>query len=98
MIVKKISSAGKLLDLNETRKIKFHNIILEPGQEVGIHTTKNREEVIVVLKGVATIELEGEDDINVEKDYLIYIPSGKKHNVKNTGNQTLHYFVFVCFD
>lgn len=73
-----------------TKNLKAGKVILHPGQAVGEHITSNREEAIVVLKGTATISLEGKK-IRLSKGQVCYIGPEKKHNVKNTSNQKLEY-------
>lgn len=94
MIIKKTSQPGKLFGLDETKQIKIYNIFLETGKSVGAHVTKNCEETILVLQGQAIVDLEGESS-KIESGHAVYIPPEKKHNVRNLGDQPLHYIAFV---
>ena len=95
MLIKKLDQAGSLLTLEETNKIKTGLVILQPGEEVGYHVTDNREEVILILEGEAVVELEGENEQVVKKDYLVYIPTNKEHNVRNKSDRLLRYIYLV---
>ena len=77
-----------------TKNLKAGKVILRPGKAVGEHIKSNREEAIVVLKGTATISLEGKK-IRLSKGQVCYIGPEKKHNVKNTSSQKLEYIYIV---
>jgi len=87
-----------LLTLEETRKIKSGLVILQQGEEVGYNMKDNLEEVILILAGEATIEVEGESQQMVEKDHLIYIPTNKNHNVRNKSDRILRYIYLVSLN
>ena len=78
----------------QTKKIKSGRVRLEPGEEVGVHKTESREEVIVVLKGNATLIMDGRD-IKINEGDTHFIEEGKTHNVKNNGTERLEYVYVV---
>jgi len=77
-----------------TRKLKSGRVRLSPGEDVGEHTTEKREEVIVVLKGRATLDIEGRSIVLKEGD-AHYIEEGKIHNILNKTNREVEYIYVV---
>jgi len=78
----------------ETRKLKAGRVRLSPGEEVGEHVTERREEAIVVLKGTATVLVDGKEH-GVSQGNTFYISEGERHNVKNNGSTGLEYVYVV---
>jgi quercetin dioxygenase-like cupin family protein len=95
MIIKNLSLQGKLLTLDETKKMKAGLVVLKTNEEVGKHSTENKEEVIVILEGKATVFCEGEEQKNVPAGNLIYIPPRKEHNIINKEAENLKYVYLV---
>jgi len=95
MIIKKLNNNGSLIKPPLSKQIKSGLVILQPGQEVGEHMTDKREEIIVILEGVATIIVEGETQ-SVGSNSIVYIPENKKHNILNKGKKILRYVYIVC--
>ena len=82
----------------QSRMLKSGRVILQPGEDVGIHTTDNREEIIIVLKGTATIILEGKESTITSGNHS-YIPINIEHNIRNDSNEVLEYvYVVALFD
>jgi quercetin dioxygenase-like cupin family protein len=77
-------------------RLKAGAVTLLPGKEVGEHLTFEREEAIVILNGVATIQCEDEDEIEVGAGTLVYIPNNKKHNVLNKSDLPVTYVYIVA--
>lgn len=77
-----------------SKKIKGGLVVLKKGEQIGEHTTENREEIIFILKGKAMIILEGKRNA-VKEGFSFYIPPNKKHNVVNKNNQILKYLYIV---
>lgn len=94
MLVRPLENPGTVLSNAEARNIKAGFVVLHKGEEVGEHVTESREEAIVILKGTATVVCEGEERRVPEKN-LVYIPEGKKHNVKNESDDALEYVYIV---
>jgi mannose-6-phosphate isomerase len=78
----------------QTKRIKAGRVRLEPGEEIGEHVTKDREEIIVVLKGDATLEMDGKE-IEIKEGATHFIEEGKAHNVMNNGKERLEYVYVV---
>jgi mannose-6-phosphate isomerase-like protein (cupin superfamily) len=95
MIIKNLNSQRKLLTLDETKKTKAGLVVLKTNEEIGKHSTENKEEVIIILEGKATVYCEGEDQKNVPADNLIYIPPLREHNIINKEAENLKYVYLV---
>ena len=78
----------------DSKTMKSGRVILESGEEVGEHVTENKEEMIIVIKGIATLFREGISTI-VNSGETVYIKEGVKHNVKNETDDELEYVYVV---
>ncbi len=67
---------------------------LEPGKSVGWHSTGKNEESLVILHGRGDALIEGKPKHSFTAPGCVYIPPATRHNVTNTGSETLEY-VFV---
>ena len=65
-------------------------VFLAPGKCVGEHSTEDKEEVLVILTGTATVEVAGEAH-RVSAPAAVFIPPHTQHNVRNSGDSTLVY-------
>ena len=75
--------------------MKSGRVVLENGEEIGTHVTEKKEEILIVLKGTATLIVEGKR-ISIEKGQTRYIPEGREHNVLNEKKETLEYVYVVA--
>lgn len=65
---------------------------LPPGTCVGQHSTKEREELIVVLEGEGRVIIPYEGTfLEIQQNTAVYIPPQTEHNVVNTGKKYLRY-------
>lgn len=78
-----------------SKLLKAGKIELQPGEDVGEHKTDRREEIIIVLKGTATLIKEGEE-ITMKRGDSHYIQEGITHNVKNLSKSKTEYMYVVC--
>lgn len=69
-------------------------MILSPGESVGEHITDKREELIIVLKGTATI-LQDNKEIYVKSGESYFIKEGTLHDVRNNHDEELEYIYVV---
>ena len=69
---------------------------MQPGESIGWHSTDTNEEALVILHGSGVANIDGHPDIPIHEKMLTYIPSATKHNVTNTGSQTLEYVWLVA--
>ena len=67
---------------------------LEPGKSVGWHSTGQNEESLVILRGQGDALIDGQPKRSFAAPGYVYIPTATRHNVANTGRETLEY-VFV---
>jgi len=77
-----------------TSGMKSGHVRLQPGENIGEHSTGEREEVLVILKGKGEAVIGKGEIFNIEKDTILYIPSQTGHDIKNTGLEILEY-VFI---
>ena len=69
-------------------------VLLNPGEDVGWHSTAESEEAIVVLRGKGMLYYDGKSK-KIKAGLFIYIPSGVVHNIRNDSRQQLVY-VYIC--
>lgn len=68
---------------------------LAPGENVGLHSTKNNEELLIILDGEGQVEMEGCAAITIKGGQVAYVPPLTNHNVFNTGLSPLKYIFVV---
>ncbi len=95
MIVKELKTGESMIKAPISDALKCGYVLLKPGEEIGEHKTENKEEVIIILSGLATIICDGETE-KVGKEKIVYIPPEKLHNIKNEGDEELRYLYVVC--
>jgi mannose-6-phosphate isomerase-like protein (cupin superfamily) len=78
-----------------TIQMKSGLVSLEPGESVGVHTTDNKEELIVVMEGKGEMIFEKYDSVELAWGKNAYCPPYTTHNVFNTGSKTLRYIYVV---
>lgn len=87
----------KLLnDKPQTCGMRSGRVYLSPGQACGLHSTKDREELLVFLSGQGELIIGQEDSFQVGKGKVSYIPPQTEHNVNNTGSEPLVYVYCVA--
>lgn len=69
-------------------------VVLTPGENVGGHNTAAAEELLIILEGKGKLSLGEARELDIEKDFAVYIPPRTLHDVKNTGKEDLKY-VFI---
>jgi quercetin dioxygenase-like cupin family protein len=77
-----------------TEGTRVGKVRLSPGEDIGEHVTENREEIIIVLRGVATLQVDGET-LELNEKGIHYIREGKRHNVVNNTDNELEYVYVV---
>ena len=80
----------------QTAGMRSGYVRLKPGETVGWHTTGKNEESLVILAGHGEARLEGQTARPFSAPGLVYIPPAMKHNVANTGKETLEYVYVVA--
>jgi mannose-6-phosphate isomerase-like protein (cupin superfamily) len=71
-------------------------VSLEPGQAVGRHSTRSREELIVVLEGSGDLVVAGQECVPLAAGAGAYVPPEQEHDVVNTGSGPLRYVYVVA--
>jgi len=75
----------------QTLGTRSGQVRLKPGESIGWHTTVRSEEILVILQGKGSAQIEGRADIPVSARMLAYIPPQTKHNVTNNSDDILEY-------
>ena len=86
-----------LLDgVPQTRGLRSGKVTLLPGEDVGEHSTKDNEEVLVVLSGKGKVVCKGVQSFTINTRTIGYIPPFTTHNVINTSEEPLEYIYIVA--
>lgn len=78
----------------ESKALKSGRVVLCKGEEIGEHVTTDKEELIIVVKGRATI-MHGQDTVELKQGETHFIKENVKHNVFNKYDQDLEYIYVV---
>jgi mannose-6-phosphate isomerase-like protein (cupin superfamily) len=79
-----------------TAGMKSGLITLNPDTSVGLHSTDNREEVLLILEGTGEAHIAGFEPLLISPDMAVYIPPHHQHDIKNTGVKCLRYIYVVA--
>jgi len=85
----------RLMQTPQTLGLKAGRVYLEPGAECGVHSTEEKEELLVFLAGRGQA-IVGCDKLDVGGGKVCYIPPRTEHNIINTGRQPLVYVFCVA--
>lgn len=77
-----------------SKNLKSGRVILQPGEQIGEHVTDKREELIVILKGTATL-IKSNEQVTLSQGQAHYIQENIKHNIINNSKETLEYIYTV---
>jgi len=80
----------------QTYGMRSGRVYLSPGQACGLHSTKDREELLVFLAGEGELIIGQDNSFQVGKGKVCYIPPQTDHDVKNTGSEPLVYVYGVA--
>lgn len=80
----------------QTAGMRSGLVRLKSGESIGEHTTGKNEESLVVLRGQGEAQVKGHPALPFTAPAIVYIPSGSKHNVINTGTELLEYVYVVA--
>jgi mannose-6-phosphate isomerase-like protein (cupin superfamily) len=80
----------------QTKGFQSGRVVLQPGEDVGQHSTKHYEEALIILEGKGEALSEGNEPLAIEAGCLIYIPPHTEHNIKNTSISPLKYIYLVA--
>ncbi|MCU0372336.1 MAG: cupin domain-containing protein [Ignavibacteria bacterium] len=86
----------QILNSTESSLMRSGLVTLKSGESVGEHSTSDYEEMLIILNGSGTVEINnGESFLKVEKGQIAYIPPGTVHNVTNNNISSLRYIYVV---
>lgn len=71
-------------------------VTLQGGGDVGEHSTKDHEEILVILEGAGDVEADGYGRRPVKGGQVVFIPPRTVHNVYHTGPAPLRYIYIVA--
>ncbi len=78
----------------KTKNLRSGKVTLLPGEDVGEHIPFKREEIVVVLSGEGTVEIEGKQQ-QVHQGDVVFIAENQKHNVINNSSEKMVYVYVV---
>lgn len=78
-------------------KFEMHTTALRPGLVSHAPHTHREEEIILILRGEVTLNINGER-IAARAGDVAFLPSGVSHALENTGSETCEYFAFQWRD
>lgn len=70
--------------------------VLQPGESVGVHNTKDYEELVIVLEGQGEMRITSSPALAIGKGLAAYCPPQTEHDVVNTGLIPLRYVYIVA--
>ncbi|MBI4354209.1 MAG: cupin domain-containing protein [Candidatus Omnitrophica bacterium] len=74
------------------RRLKSRSVRLSPGQEIGWHSTDDREELILVIRGAVSLQMrDRRRSISLSAGRAVFIPAGAWHRVVNHSRRQAHY-------
>jgi len=98
VLVRRLEKPGALVSRSDSHQLHSGYVILDPGKEVGEHTTEGGEELIVMVEGKAEIISHGHAE-TVEAPCVVFVPTHTVHNVRNRSKTLLKYvYVVVASD
>jgi mannose-6-phosphate isomerase-like protein (cupin superfamily) len=80
----------------QTKGMRSGFVRLEAGASVGWHSTERNEEQLVILHGRGQALIAGQPATPFQAPCTVYISPATRHNVTNTGTETLEYVYVVA--
>ena len=80
-----------LIGPDDAPDFAMRRFVMEPGGGMPLHTNQVQHEQYV-LQGRARVRI-GDDEVEVSKDDVVYIPAGVPHSYESIGEED---FVFLC--
>ncbi len=66
-------------------------VTIPPGGQSDLHVHENSDEFWIITKGHGKISVDG-NDVDIEPDVVVCAPATSKHQIINTGKETLHAY------
>ncbi len=82
---------SKINSKSENMTVAFSNVEPKGYQYIHMHES---EQIYYIIEGSGIVSVDGEDEV-VKVGDCVFIPSNKKHGMKNTGVKTLKYLVVM---
>lgn len=97
-IIRRLEKPGTLVSRTDSQQLHPGYVVLEPGKDVGEHTTENGEELIMMFEGKGEVVFNGRMEV-VKAPCVVLVPAHTVHNVWNTSETLLKYvYVVVASD
>jgi len=80
----------------QTFGMRSGRVRLAPGKSIGLHNTKDNEELLVFLSGSGVALIGQETHLQVASGKVAYIPPQTTHDIQNTGTEPLMYVFCVA--
>jgi mannose-6-phosphate isomerase-like protein (cupin superfamily) len=77
------------------REMQLVLMTIPPGGEIGEEVHEDRDQFFRVEGGQGEVVIDGKST-KVEGDWAIIVPSGARHNVKNTGKEPLKLYTIYA--
>ena len=94
MLVRSLDKPGTLISTSDSSQLRSGHVVLEQGSEVGEHSTRDGEEIIVLMEGTAEVKA-GRKTVTVQAPAVVLIPANTSHNVRNLSKRPLRYAYVV---
>jgi mannose-6-phosphate isomerase-like protein (cupin superfamily) len=78
-------------DSGKAKGLSCGLVTLKPQELIEEHKTVGKEEVLIILKGRATVYYGKNKTLHVPPNAFVFIPAETVHNVRNSGNKILQY-------
>lgn len=80
---------GYVESVDEGARFAVKRIVVDPGGVLSLQRHQHRAEHWVVVKGTATVQIEGEADSILGENESVYVPLGRLHRLANRGRLPL---------
>jgi len=94
ILVRRLNETGTIVSRPDSNQIHSGYVMLQPGEEVGEHSTESGEEVIVIFDGKAEV-IAGEQVEVVEAPSVVLVRAHTVHDVRNASVTPLKYVYVV---
>jgi len=72
------------------RRLSSGVVHLNEGEEIGLHSTEEGEEIVVILSGKGTVMVNNEE-FPISADDILYFGPQTEHNIKARKKGRIHY-------
>ncbi|MGB9772852.1 MAG: cupin domain-containing protein [Bacteroidota bacterium] len=86
----KIEEKYRKIFLGMAKGFRSGVVCLKEGEEIGLHSTEDGEEIVVILSGRGTVMVNNEE-IPISADDILYFGPHTGHNIKAKRKGRIHY-------